>query len=77
MKIWVITREENDYDQYGEYFVTAFLKKPTREQIIKLNLVVTDKSVNHILNGGGREEYEQTWFHLREFNDGEELPCDY
>ena len=31
MKIFVLTREINQYDQDGAYFVAAFAQKPTRE----------------------------------------------
>ena len=33
MKIFVLTVEVNGYDQYGNYYVASFLKKPTVKQI--------------------------------------------
>lgn len=33
MKIWVLTREINEYDQDGSYFEAVFQDKPTRKQL--------------------------------------------
>lgn len=35
-KIWVLTREHNDYDQHGAYFVAAFIKKPSHAALAKV-----------------------------------------
>lgn len=64
-KVWILTREENQYDQYGEYYVAAFETKPTHQQLTDHG--VERKFLRHTLNGGGRTaQYEDTWFHLRE-----------
>lgn len=64
--IWVLTREYNDYDQHGEYFVHAWTSKPTVEQIDKaLNGWENREECEHILNGGGRRGYENSWYFLR------------
>jgi hypothetical protein len=62
--IWVLTREINQYDQDGEYFVEVFRDKPTHQQLTA-NGVPTDR-LRHVLNGGGREDFEYEWFWLRQ-----------
>ncbi len=63
--IWVLTREINEYDQDGEYYVKAFNHKPTHQELSSAGVPTT--SLRHVLNGGGRtERYEHEWFHLRE-----------
>lgn len=65
MKVWVLTSEYNDYDQYGEYFLAVFKNKPSKRCLFDF---VRDKSVvDHLLNnGGGRMEWEDKWYHLKE-----------
>jgi hypothetical protein len=71
--VWVLTREYNDYDQYGEYFDAVFKEKPTLDvlkQIILGDLeeskyTFTEDALKHILSGGGRRGVEYTWFHLK------------
>jgi len=60
--IYVITREENQYDQYGEYFVAAFLKRPSIEQRLALGIEHYKRLKN-----------ENTWYNLRKLKEGEEL----
>jgi hypothetical protein len=67
MSIWILTREINEYDQDGEYFVDAWLEKPTHE-ILSASKVPTNR-LRHVLNGGGRIGFENEWFHLKEKND--------
>ena len=63
--VFVLTREINQYDQDGEYFVAVFAKKPTREQLLAHG--VSEKYVEHTLMFGGRSaDYEYEWFHIRE-----------
>lgn len=57
--------EYNDYDQHGEYFVAAFVNKPTKEQLNSYG--VEDSSVEHVLKGGGRIDCEYSWYVLREY----------
>jgi len=66
MKIWNLTSEVNEYDQQGEYYVKTFIKKPTRK--VLLSLGVPENLVNHVLNGGGRQHFEDEWFHLRQID---------
>jgi hypothetical protein len=61
-EIWVLTREYNDYDQYGEYFIDAWDHKPTAEEICQACYVA---DASHILAGGGRQAWEDCWYHLR------------
>lgn len=63
--IYVLTREINQYDQDGEYFVHAWTYMPKQEDIIQW--VGNSKTANHIIiNGGGRVEFEDEWYYLRE-----------
>lgn len=64
--IWVIVRECNDYNQYGAYFVTAFTRKPNKEELDKLGY-----DGEHLLKGGGRVEYEFDWYYLVQIKEGE------
>ena len=73
---WVLTREHNEYDQMGEYFVAVFQGKPTFQQVEppvaewarddsdspKLGHIVG----NLLRKGGGRIKDEYTWFFLKE-----------
>lgn len=74
-KIWVLTREINQYDQDGEYFVAVFKAKPTVKQIARIlaangywgsDVMTALATALHILEGGGREGTEDEWYNLRE-----------
>lgn len=65
MKIFVLTREINQYDQDGAYFVAAFNNKPTREQLLANG--VSERYVDHTLQFGGRSaEMEDEWFNIEQ-----------
>ncbi len=64
MTIWVLTREINEYDQEGEYFVDAWKLKPHHSKLTEHG--VPQNRLNHVLNGGGRVGAENEWFFLRE-----------
>lgn len=64
MKIWILTKEYNMYDQMGEYFVAAFKDKPHHTSLTKLG--VEQNRLAHVLNGGGRQKEEDDWYFLRE-----------
>ena len=67
MKVWILTKEYNDYNQHGEYFVAAFKGKPSREQVAKIvNHYSDSRLVDKILEGGGRVDYDHLWYWLRE-----------
>lgn len=81
MTIWVLTIEYNDYDQHGEYFIAVFSDRPTLDVLKKslekyhkekgyyhggLPSYVNTDYLEHILKGGGRMEYEDEWYFLRE-----------
>jgi hypothetical protein len=62
MKLWIVTREENQYDQYGEYFVAAFTYRPSDSDLRFIAAwPATGRSIN----------MEDTWFNLREVEEGE------
>ncbi len=62
--VWVLTREINQYDQDGEYFVAVFENKPHHTQL-SVNGVPQNR-LKHVLDGGGRVGIENEWFFLRE-----------
>ena len=61
--VYVLTRELNEYDQYGEYFVAVFGGVPHHTQLAVHG--VPQNRLRHVLNGGGRVKYEREWFYLR------------
>lgn len=65
MKIWILTECWNDYNQHGNVFVAAFLRKPTAEQLKEHGVVAVE--VEHVLNGGGQQSrWEDSWYILTE-----------
>ena len=68
--MWVITRAINQYDQYGDYFECVFENKPTIEQLIKY--FGDEELAKHVLNGGGRQNIEYSWYFLTEIKSGEQ-----
>lgn len=76
--VWVLTREHNEYDQHGEYFEEVFAAKPTvaefAEYFSKANQGVVAYGnamealafIEHLRNGGGRQNTENTWYNLKE-----------
>lgn len=66
MKVWILTEERNEYDQYGEYFIAVFKDKPTLVQLSKYidSYYCTPE---HVITGGGRTHHlEDVWYWLRE-----------
>lgn len=63
MRVWILTSECNEYDQFGEYFEKVFKDKPTKEDLRFLSY--NDDYIEHILEGGGRRGDEYMWYHLR------------
>ncbi|MEB3269980.1 MAG: hypothetical protein VKJ09_15675 [Leptolyngbya sp.] len=67
MKVWILTSECNDYNQYGEYFEYVWGYRPTRKDIShKTGYNIDSELVTHILEGGGRKNYEHSWYILTE-----------
>lgn len=66
-KIWVLTREINEYYQDGEYFMTAFTNEPIIHQLNEQGL--TDEEAEYVLHyGGGRMGLEYQWYYLNEIS---------
>ena len=65
MKIWILTSEYNDYNQYGVYFIKAYKDKPTIG-MLQEDIGRTADYCEHVLSGGGRIDYENAWFYLQE-----------
>jgi hypothetical protein len=78
---WILTREHNAYDQYGSYFIAVFSRKPTHTELAKVlskegygggsDVMAALVFLEHILMGGGRQEWEDTWFNLDEITFSE------
>ncbi len=66
-KIWLLTYEINEYDQAGEYFLAAFSSKPTIADLDRKINGVRLEYLHHVYCGGGRQNNEDTWYHLREY----------
>lgn len=73
--VWILTREVNQYDQEGAYFVAAFKSKPTIQQLTEFGVdawescsgLTLEEYIKHIHDGGGRVAVEQSWYNLEEF----------
>jgi hypothetical protein len=55
--MWVLTREENEYDQYGHYFVAVFEDYPSPERLQET--IGFDRDDAHILHD--YEILKKTW----------------
>ncbi len=65
MKVWVLTREINQYDQDGAYFVEIFKDFPTKEKLLKVG--VYEDNADRLLHGeNGRRNGEDEWWYLEE-----------
>lgn len=72
-KIWILTEEYNEYDQYGAYFLAWWPNKPTEDQLMAVG--VDKHRTAHVLAGGGRvvgpgKYYDHQWYHLEEVSAG-------
>lgn len=70
--MWILTEEYNDYDQHGQYFLDAWVERPSHDQLVVALLAAgytaTDEFVEHTQKGGGRIHQEYSWVHLFEHN---------
>ena len=71
--MWIVTREHNAYDQFGEYFVAVFTEKPEFKDLKALNLHESDATIGKLTRGGGRHKWEDTWYNLHEIECGKKL----
>lgn len=64
--MWLLTREHNEYNQHGEYFVEMFHAKPTVRQLQAADDRISEKEAEHILeHGGGRlSRFDDMWWNL-------------
>lgn len=84
--VWILTREENQYDQYGEYFVAVFKDKPSESQLTEILTkygvdsysegTVSEIDVRLLSQGGGRDSEDlDTWFNLKQVPFNTLYPC--
>jgi hypothetical protein len=72
--MFILTREVNEYDQSGEYFVVAYKHRPTYE-MLSTDTGIDSKAIkNLLLYGGGRIGSEYEWWNLHQLNCGETIP---
>ena len=64
MKVWILTTEYNEYDQYGEYFIAVFSQLPSVRDLA--SFTIPADQCEHVRKGGGRIAAEQQWWFLRE-----------
>lgn len=67
--VWILTKEYNEYDQYGEYFKNVYFSKPTAEQ---LKLAGVDHTLIDLCltKGGGRPSTAyDCWWHLNKHEE--------
>lgn len=69
--MWIVTREINEYDQDGAYFVAAYEEKPTFHELKVLLPDESDATIGKLTRGGGRQQFEHEWFYLTEVSSGE------
>lgn len=62
MNLYIVTREINDYNQDGEYFVAAFDHIPTKVELTAIG-------VDHF----ERIDNEDEWYNLRHTKTGDRL----
>ena len=74
-KVYVLTYEVNQYDQYGRYFVAVFKGIPSLEDLAKVmsnqdwnlgNVMEAVAFLEHLRKGGGRRGVEDQWYYLDE-----------
>lgn len=77
ISVWVITKEYNQYDQYGEYFCKVFKDKPSLDKCKEFLLSegyisdrncgeFNDSCAKRLSVGGGRFKNEDVWYNLFE-----------
>lgn len=70
MKAFILTESYNDYDQHGAYFIAWWPNKPTMEELRKVITGYGDTGLQHVLDGGGRRNFEDSWYDLEEVEAG-------
>lgn len=69
--MYILTSSVNDYNQSGDYFECAWLEKPSISEIMRIT-ERDEEYAKHILNGGGRIDFEGNWYYLTEMKSGEQ-----
>lgn len=69
--MWVVTKEYNDYNQHGEYFVAVYKDKPTFQQLKETLQSEDDVTIGKLTRGGGRQNIEDEWYSLIRVEEGE------
>ena len=64
--VWVLTKEYNEYDQYGECFEDVFKDKPSPEQLSKsTGYAVDSEAIGKLLASGTcRIRGDSSWYNL-------------
>lgn len=75
--MWIVTREISEYEQEGQYFVIAFIEKPSFSDLKNSLGILSDVILGKLTKGGGRQGREGEWFYLHEVEDGELFECQF
>jgi hypothetical protein len=71
--MYILTEEYNDYGQHGAYFRAAWLDIPTDMELAKHVGSTDEDYLRFILSGGGRRNFENIWYCLTQYNEGEKF----
>jgi ribosomal protein S6 len=66
--MWALTREINEYNQDGAYFVCIFDCRPTIQELKSVLKTENDATLEWIMQGGGRQNSEYEWYYLTQCN---------
>ena len=79
--VWVVTKEVNAYDQFGDYLIGVFIEKPTVTQLQSLLPELRTDAATHLERGGGRIKTEDEWYYLTRLEVGKNynapIHCDW
>ena len=64
MTLYILTREYNAHDQYGSYFISAWVTEPTADELRRIIPWASPEYVEHLRKGGGRLGEEESWYNL-------------
>lgn len=68
--MWILTFEVYHDNQHGEYFHTAYLTKPTIEELMEVSIPLT-VAESLLKVGEGHQNPEDEWYSLKEYQHGE------
>ena len=71
-EIYILTREDNDYNQHGSYFICAFDHKPSIEELLTINGYNIDKNTaRYLIDGVKPDVYWVSCHSLKKVRSGQ------